>query len=319
MRLNRGTFVLIIASLAVIIAMVLLSSSESTNTTATPTAAAAGAGPLFPEISALEDQNNIVRFEIVDNSITAAGSKVVMTKDEAGVWTVAEATNAQDLATDQTKAVGNMSNLASLAAVDSFELSGSQTLADFGLDQPKYTLTLTDSDGKTYTVKTGNKATATPRYYVLVNDNTTTVYIVQQSTIDMLTSNIANPAYVASPTPTTTPTSTPNPYSEVEQTATAGAEMQQLFITLTAMAQPTSEATAEVTAEATAEAVAPSATPVPPTATSVPPTATQVPPSATPLPPTATEPPPTATATRRPATATTVPSVTPTLTSTPRP
>src|SRR6185503_11463126 len=121
-----------------------------------------------------------------------------MTKDAASVWTVSEATNAQQLATDQTKAVGMMSNLASLTAIEKFE---TDKLADYGLDKPKYTMTLTDSAGKTYTVKVGNKATTTPRYYVLTNDDTKNVYLVQNTTVDMLIANIAIPAYVASPTP----------------------------------------------------------------------------------------------------------------------
>jgi hypothetical protein len=132
--------------------------------TATATGVA-GSGPLFPDIADVANQNKIVRFEAVD---VAFSGKVVMTKDEAGVWTVSEATNTQTLATDQTKAVGTMSVLASLSAVDRFE---TDKLADFGLDAPKYTLLLTDSDGKTYGVKVGNKAAANPRYYVLVNDD----------------------------------------------------------------------------------------------------------------------------------------------------
>ncbi len=291
MRLNRGTILLGLLSIIVIAAVYILSNQPGEqNATGTPTATAQSAGPLFPDIAELDNQSKIVRFEIVN---TTDSSKVIMTKDAASVWTVSEATNAQELATDQTKAVGMMSNLASLAAVDKFD---TDKLADFGLDAPKYTMTLTDSDGKTYVVKVGNKATTTPRYYVLVNDDTKTVNIVQGSTIDMLVNNVAIPAYVASPTPSATPTPSPNPYSEVEQTATAVVEQQQFIITLTAMAQA-AEATSDVTAEATAE-MAPPATDVPatkpPTATTVPatkpPTATTVPASATPRPTSTTAP-----------------------------
>ena len=330
MRLNRGTILLVLASLIVIAAVYLLSNQPGglTVTSGTPTATAQSAGPLFADISTVDTQSKIVRFEIVN---TTDSSKVVMTKDAASVWTVSEATNAQQLATDQTKAVGMMSNLASLTAIEKFE---TDKLADYGLDKPKYTLTLTDSAGKTYAVKVGNKATTTPRYYVLINDDTKNVYLVQNSTVDMLIANIAVPAYVASPTPLPTATASPNPYSEVEQTATAVVQQQQFFITLTAMAQITPEKTAEATGEATGEvtpettaAVAPAATTVPATqlptattvaatavpatkastattvpasATSVPPTATTVPASATPLPPTVTKAPASATPTVTP-------------------
>lgn len=249
MKLNRGTLLLALASLVVIIAMLALSGQPASAPNGTPTPTGEGAGPIFPEIADTTAQAGIVRFEVVNNT---DGSKVVMTKDDAGVWTVAEATNAQQLATDQTKAVNAMSQLASLSAAERFT---ADNLADFGLDAPQYTLTLTDKDGKTYIVRVGNKASATPRYYALVNDDTTTIYFLQATAVDGLTRNIAQPAYVPSPTPTATPTATPNPYSEVEQTATAQVEQQNFFATLTAtFAAP--EATAEVTSEATAEATA---------------------------------------------------------------
>ncbi|MEZ4669680.1 MAG: DUF4340 domain-containing protein [Anaerolineae bacterium] len=280
MRFNRGTLGLIVVSIVVIAAVLLFNNQQASAPSAAATATGApGSGPLFPDISDVNNQSKIVRFEVVD---TTANSKVVMTKDEAGVWTVADATNTQALATDQTKAVGTMSVLASLAAVDRFE---TDKLADFGLDAPKYTMTLTDSDGKTYAVKVGNKAAANPRYYVLVNDDVKTVFLVTKDLVDGLIGQIANPAYVASPTPTATATKTPNPYSEVEQTATAEVELQNLFATLTATVQ--SEATAEATSEAAAQEAA-TFTPVPPTATAQPASATPVPPTATPVPATAT-------------------------------
>lgn len=277
MRLNRGTILLGLVSIIVIAAVVLLSNQPGglTVNTGTPTATAETAGPLFPDINSVDTQSKIVRFEI-DN--TADSSKVVMTKDAASVWTVSEATHSQQLATDQTKAVGMMSNLASLTAVEKFT---TDKIADYGLDKPAYIMTLTDSAGKTYVVKVGKKATTTPRYYVLINDDTKTVYLVQNTTVDMLIANIAIPAYVASPTPLPSLTPSPNPYSEVEQTATAAVEQQQFIITLTAMAETTSEATGEVTPETTAQ-IAPAATTVPATATPRPPTATTVPASATP-------------------------------------
>ncbi len=296
MRLNRGTLFLGLVSIIVIVAVIVLSNQPGglTVTTGTPTATPQTAGPLFPDINTVDTQSKIVRFEIVN---TTDNTKVVMTKDAASVWAVSEATNTQQLATDQTKAVGMMSNLASLTAIEKFE---TDKLADYGLDKPKYTMALTDSDGKTYSVKVGNKATTTPRYYVLVNDDIKTVYLVQNSIVDMLISNIAIPAYVASPTPLPSPTASPNPYSEVEQTATAVVEQQNFIVTLTAMAEVTAEATGEATGEVTPEStaqIAPAATIVPATIAA---TATTVPASATPLPPTATKVSPSSTPTTTP-------------------
>lgn len=248
MRFNRGTVVLLVVSVIVIAAMVLLSNQPaSAPGDGTPTATPS-AGPIFPEISDSANQANLVRLEVNN---TADSSKVVMNKDDAGVWTVSEATNTQQLATDQNKALTSVSSFASLVAADKFE---TDKLADFGLDKPTYTITLTDKDGKTYSVKIGNKAVANQRYYALVNDDTKTVYVLPKDAVDALTLLILQPDYVASATPTATMTATANPYSEVEQTATQDAFQQQVYATMTANAEATFGATPEATGESTAEA-----------------------------------------------------------------
>lgn len=244
MRLNRGTILLLLVSLVVIVAVLALNNQRTSAPDVTPSATAlAEAGPIFPAIADVDDQGNIVRFEVTDNS---AGTKIVMTKDEADVWTVEESASPDDLATDQTKAVGTMSVLASLNALDRFT---TENLAEFGLDEPTYTLVLTDSEDQTYTLKIGNQSPANPRYYALVDDDTGTVYVVQKDLVDNLTRQITQPPYVPSPTPTATATATANPFSEVQQTATAAAQQ-----TATAEAIATIEATVEVTADTTAEA-----------------------------------------------------------------
>ncbi len=244
MRLNRGTIFLLVGSLIVILAVVLVNNQRTSAPDVTPTATqGAGAGPIFPTIADVNNQSNIVRFEVISNT---DNQKIVMTKDDAGVWKVEESASTSELATDQTKAVGTMSVLASLSSVDRFT---TDKLADFGLDQPQYTMVLTDKDNKTYTLKVGNLSPANPRYYALVDEDTTTVYVVPKDLIDGLIKQITEPPYVPTPTPTATFTATANPYSEVDQTATA--VIQQ---TATAQAELTVEATEETTPEATAPA-----------------------------------------------------------------
>lgn len=244
MRLKGGTLLLLLASVIVIVAVLVLNNQPAAapDTPATPTGETSG--PIFPDIFDTTAQEAIVRFEAVNNQ---TGEKTVMTKDDAGVWTVVEATNASDLATDQVKAVGTMSILASLTATDRFT---TDKLADFGLDAPTHTLTLTDKDGKTYTVKVGRQAPANPRYYALVNDDAQTVYVLPKDLVDNLVRQmIAVPPYVASPTPTATPTRTPNPLSEVDMTATAAVEQTATSVALTQVAEATAEATGESTPE----------------------------------------------------------------------
>lgn len=241
MRLNRGTILLLVASLVIILVVLIINSQRATAPDVTPTAAASNAGPIFPDISLTENQSAINRFEVVNHT---EDTRFLMTKGDDNLWVIEEAANPSDLGVDQTLAVGTMSNLASLAATNSFT---TENLADFGLDSPDYTLTLMDSEGQTYTVQIGNQSPTSPRYYALVNDDTQTVYILPKDIVDNLVRQINQPPYLPSPTPTATFTATPNPYSEVEQTATAAVQQ-------TATMQATLEMSAEVTAEATGEA-----------------------------------------------------------------
>lgn len=310
MRLKPGTILTFLGALIVIVVGVLLTNQQATTpaATATPTAAGEGAGPLFPTIADAANQASIVRFEVQD---VTAGTKIVMTKDATtNNWAVTESGVPGDQGTDQAKAVAAMSRLAGLNSTQSFAL-GDTALSSFGLDAPQYILILTDSTGATYTVRVGATNAATRRYYALINDDTATVYVINQSDIDALKGQITAPPYLPTATPTVTPTSTPNPFSEVEQTATAVVEQTATMDAMMTVIAATLESTAEVTAEATAEAAAAasstpvppaSATPVPASATPVPPTATVVP-SNTPVPPTNTVA-PSATSTSVPPTAT---------------
>jgi protein-disulfide isomerase len=236
MRLDQRTIILVVVSLVVIVAVLLIG-----NPTAAPdlTPTPAGGGPVFAAL----DQTTIVSVSVTNND---TGETTVLTKDDGGSWTVSEATNSTDRATDQAAVETALTTLAALAASESFE---ADDLAVFGLDAPTHTLVLTASDDTTHTIQIGAKAAANPRYYALVDDNATTVYVVQQTQVDSLTDWVGAPPYVPPPTATATFTPSPNPLSEVEQTATAVVEQ-------TAMAEITAEATGEATAdvEATAEA-----------------------------------------------------------------
>lgn len=238
MRMNRGTLVLLVASVVVILAVLLLNNQPASAPAPTPEATAEGAGPIFPEIASVQD--TVVKVEAANADAT---QKTVLTKDEGGAWTVAEATNSRALATDQTKAVGVVTTLATLASIDRFAL-GDRNAADFGLDEPASTFTLTDKDNNTYSLKIGSKSPTTPRYYAFVNEDVETVYVVQQSAVDDLVSQLITlPPYVASPTPTITPTVTLNPFSEIDLATQTAQAMETLSAQLTALAEVTAEAT----------------------------------------------------------------------------
>lgn len=250
MRLNRGTLILLLVSLGIIIIVGVLG-SQPQESLVTPTPTGEGAGALFPSIAETTDQGGINRFEITNNE---TGERTLLTKDDSDLWTITEASYAQALDTDQLKAVGSMSVMASLTAFQQFAVEGN--LDDYGLENPAYTLVLTSTDDTTYTLHIGLQSTITQRFFAQVNDDRGTVYVLPRDLVSGLTSLVAQPPYVASPTPTVTATRTPNPVSEVDQTATATVEIGQFLDSMTATADalvtPTPET--EVTAEATAEA-----------------------------------------------------------------
>ncbi len=250
MRLDQRTVILLVVLLVVIVAgLVITNPANAPAETPTPVE---GSGPVFGEI----DQTTITGIAVTNND---TGETTVLTKDEGGAWAITEATNSTDRATDQAAVTTALNTLATLASSESFT---TENLADFGLDAPTHTIVLTAVDGTTHTLLVGGKAPANPRYYSLLDDDATTVYVVNSTGVDSVTGLIAAPPYVPAPTATATFTPSPNPYSEVEQTATAAIEqeatMQSLFATMTATAG--GESTAEATAEAASADVTEEAT-----------------------------------------------------------
>jgi hypothetical protein len=250
MRLNRGTLILLIGSIIVIIAVLLISSGQVTapmdgdtvNGTETPE----GAGPLFADLTLTD----LTGFEVRNNE-TDGFVQLTFTQpenDTEGVWTVSSATNASERDTDQQRAQAAVSTFTMLSAVDSFE---ADDLSAFGLDDPAYTLTGIAADGTEYTVEVGGTSPTAPRYYVRrTGTDSNTVYLIQQTQINTLTSLIEIPPYVPPPTPTPTATATPNPISEVQQTQTAeavSAEETAIFATLEAQNLATATAEAAIT------------------------------------------------------------------------
>jgi chemotaxis protein histidine kinase CheA len=156
MRLNRGTIALLLVSLVVIIGITLLSNQPPAETTPTPSAA--NAGPVFENISA----DTVNSLEVVDN---LTGATTVLSKDEGGAWEIAQATNSTDRAVDQELVSLGLSDFVGLESSDSFE---SDSLADFGLDQPSRSIIVTTDDGSVYTLHIGSENPNGDRYYALV-------------------------------------------------------------------------------------------------------------------------------------------------------
>jgi hypothetical protein len=148
---------------------------------------------------------------------------------DAPVWVISEATTLSDMGVDLTQAGNAAAVFSSLQSVTSFSEA---SLTSFGLDAPRYTLTATDESGQTYRVDIGVRNPTQPRYYAIVNGDTSTVYQIPADLVESLTNLVANPPYLPTFTPTLIPTATANPFSEVEQTETAAVELTQFAATL---------------------------------------------------------------------------------------
>ena len=254
MRLNLRNIIFIVVGVAVIAGVLIWQNTTADAPEATETPEATVSGILLEGIdSSTIDKVDVRRSLPVEGEETPTEELVVMTRNDASVWAVDEATNITERDTDQTSITTAISNLATLEYNDRFALSETNaTLEAFGLDNPAFTIVL--SVGETNTsVYVGGKNPGGSRYYVRLNEDTDIVYLVAPSELDRFNTFITTPPYVPAPTSTPTPYPTANPYSEVEQTATAQVELEA---TSTAMAEfnATATALAEIALTATPEA-----------------------------------------------------------------
>ena len=197
MRMNRGTIALVVLCIVVIIGVLLVNNNQAnapSNTTPSPSAETGG--PLFTGL----DVNTLVRFEVRDNT---NGARTVLTKNQENVWgldesdlpgagdvtsdplsgVVVEATDEAEGTTgvsaedsfsvqttsgqilDQSVILTDIGSFLSLNATDSFT---SDQLADFGLDQPRYTVLVTADSGTVYQLHVGGQNPTGVRYYTVL-------------------------------------------------------------------------------------------------------------------------------------------------------
>lgn len=197
-------------------------------------------GALLPEI----DTTQVTRFEVrtfpaanADDTAASEPAEVIIERGDDDIWNITQATNATERGTDQATVQGVVDIVADLNAANSFSLGEEQSLADFGLAEPRHEILLVTAD-ETHRLRLGNKNPAQTRYYVLLGDSDDPVYTVVSDLLDNVVRLVNEPPYVPPPTPTPTATATPNPYSEVEQTATAQAVIEQAATDQAAPAGP---------------------------------------------------------------------------------
>lgn len=238
MRLNRGTLALL-AVLLIVIVGVLVVNNQQANAPGDPTATPnTTTGPLLPGVPV----ENIARYEIRDNT---TGTFTAITK-VGGAWVI-DATNALEGRSPEQSLIDTTAG--QIVAINYNTTFEDDNLADFGLDQPDYTVLITTTTGELYTVYIGAKAPTAPRYYaVLAQGTADTAAAVEPGDQAIATQEIGGEnANEEGVLPAEATLEAP---SDVTPEATSDDASKPVF------RQATEEATAEATAEATLEATA---------------------------------------------------------------
>lgn len=176
--------------------------------TPTPVPELSVPGPLFPNFSA----PNTTVFEVRDNRNDEA---FIAATDEDVAWLIeAPVSEDEDEAVEPDQAAISLavSAFAGLRSVDGFSEADP---ANFGLAQPRYTITATTFSGQSFTLQLGDEDRSGTRYYAQV-DGFPDVVEVPREAVDSLLDLIAEPPYV--------PAAEITPEATAEATAEAASE-----------------------------------------------------------------------------------------------
>jgi hypothetical protein len=171
-------------------------------------AAATPADKPKPEIFKFDDK------EAKQVEVARADQKVLVEKDEQGNWVL----QPSGLPGDRVRITSVLSRLASLQATR--QVTDAPTdLAQYGLDNPNLTATVTQTDGSSYILQTGARAPSDAGTYVKKADEPAVFLIANQIVTDLerlvteppIQQPTPTPAAIPSPSPASTPEPTPTP------------------------------------------------------------------------------------------------------------
>ena len=184
--MKRSTWILLVIFLALVGLFFYLNQKEGTTSEN---------GELTPTVAPVEYL--ITESDGVPTSIdiqSDTGEQVNISRSEAGEWVVNQPIEAE---ADQGSAEAAASQLTSLRIVSKPEVA----LADVGLVQPSYIVTVGLTGGTMKTVRIGDLTPTDSGYYTTVNDSDE-VLIVSKTGLDSLLMLITTPPVAKTPTPT---------------------------------------------------------------------------------------------------------------------
>lgn len=248
MRLNRSTLILLAACVLIIVGVLLVNNNQqnaAVNTALTPSGSPTVdlGGPLFPGL----DATQVALLTITDNATGASSSYA--RGGESG-WQRLNSTDTQAL--DATALNTRATDFAALEADDTFS---SDSLAQFGLDTPAYTITATTTDGTRHLLHVGDENVSGNRYYVVAMPSQTAMSsapVTSSETGVEATGEAVAPKRFAPPAQATFEV-TP----DMDMTSEALIETTDEMVPMaTVIPELTLEAIFEATLEATAESTA---------------------------------------------------------------
>lgn len=190
---RTGTWVAVIAFIAIIAATIYMNRQAETEANATET-------PAVEEAFVFAGDSLVTSIEVQP----AEGDTVKIERNEEKAWVLSQPDKVE---ADQGAAEAAASQIGALSIIT--EVDGQKDPSIFGFDTPVYTITVSFEDGKTSVLEVGDTTPSQSGYYVRVDDDK--VYVVSFSGIDALASLTFAPPYLNTPTPVPTVTSTPLP------------------------------------------------------------------------------------------------------------
>jgi hypothetical protein len=199
---KRPTWILLVVFAAFIGLAFLWTRVQEDRRKANPTPTATPQQQLFTIDSAA-----VASFKITDN---ASGKSVMIARDVNGQWALVDPkADYTDVASVEA-AITQLSSLQVLTVLDATD-----NLADFGLDEPAYTISVNINGGQQYLAQIGNTTATSNGYYVLVPGGVP--QIIAKYGLDAVLKMLQNPPVA---TPTATPTQTGTIVSTAEMTST---------------------------------------------------------------------------------------------------
>ena len=196
-----GTWIALVLFAGLVTFAIFLNKKEETAVEATPTS---GTVPLFP---ATEGTPSSIEVK------PAEGEAVRVLRNEENVWVLE--------LPFETEVDPGLSEAAATQVSALQEISTVQgDLADFGLENPAFVITVGFASGKTHTLEIGDMTPSNRGYYVRVDEDR--LVVVAVSGLDALLQLQFSPPYLNTPTPTATtppPTETPTPAPPTETPA----------------------------------------------------------------------------------------------------